>query len=96
MADVIKSKGRYIAVAGNIGAGKSSLTGLLANKFSWDPHYESVDDNPYLSDFYEDNNNLHMYNVRVRFCPINQNIKFTLTSEYICVPKENIIFCFPE
>jgi deoxyadenosine/deoxycytidine kinase len=46
--------GRYIAVAGNIGAGKSSLTGLLANKFGWDPHYESVDNNPYLSDFYED------------------------------------------
>jgi deoxyadenosine/deoxycytidine kinase len=54
MEETTTGNGRYIAVAGNIGAGKSSLTGLLANKFSWEPHYESVDDNPYLSDFYED------------------------------------------
>ena len=49
-----------------------------------------------FSEFYEGINNLHMYNVRVRFCPINQNTKVTLTPEYICVPKENIIFCFPK
>ena len=54
MAEDTIGTGRYIAVAGNIGAGKSSLTGLLATKFNWDPHYESVDNNPYLSDFYED------------------------------------------
>ena len=47
-------EGRYVAIAGNIGAGKSSLTGLLADNFSWNPYYESVEDNPYLSDFYED------------------------------------------
>lgn len=45
---------KFISVAGNIGAGKSSLTGLLAKHFGWEPFYESVDDNPYLSDFYED------------------------------------------
>ena len=45
---------KYVAVAGNIGAGKSSLTSLLGKKFGWDTYYESVDDNPYLSDFYED------------------------------------------
>jgi deoxyadenosine/deoxycytidine kinase len=44
----------YVAVAGNIGAGKSSLTGVLADYFRWDPFYERVDDNPYLSDFYGD------------------------------------------
>ena len=44
----------FIAVAGNIGAGKSSLTRLLAERFTWKPYYESVDDNPYLSDFYGD------------------------------------------
>jgi deoxyadenosine/deoxycytidine kinase len=44
----------FIAVAGNIGAGKSSLTQLLANRFKWKPYYESVDDNPYLADFYSD------------------------------------------
>jgi deoxyadenosine/deoxycytidine kinase len=44
----------YVAVAGNIGAGKSSLTGVLADYFHWDPFYERVDDNPYLADFYGD------------------------------------------
>lgn len=44
----------FVAVAGNIGAGKSSLTKLLANEFGWKPYFESVDDNPYLPDFYAD------------------------------------------
>jgi deoxyadenosine/deoxycytidine kinase len=42
----------FVTVAGNIGAGKSSLTKLLGEHFRWKPYYESVDDNPYLSDFY--------------------------------------------
>ena len=44
----------HIAVAGNIGSGKTTLTTLLAKQFSWQPHYEDADDNPYLNDFYED------------------------------------------
>ena len=44
----------YVAVAGNIGAGKSTLTQILADAFGWRPFFESVDDNPYLADFYED------------------------------------------
>ncbi len=48
------SESLFVAVAGNIGAGKSSLTRLLAQQFSWKPYYESVDDNPYLPDFYAD------------------------------------------
>lgn len=44
----------YVAVAGNIGAGKSSLTEILADSFGWSPFFERVDDNPYLSDFYDD------------------------------------------
>ncbi|MCI0708222.1 MAG: deoxynucleoside kinase [Ignavibacteriae bacterium] len=44
----------FVAVAGNIGAGKSSLTRMLGERFRWKPYYESVDDNPYLSDFYGD------------------------------------------
>ncbi|MCU0411251.1 MAG: deoxynucleoside kinase [Bacteroidetes bacterium] len=44
----------FIAVAGNIGAGKSSLARLLGDRFNWKPYYESVDDNPYLADFYAD------------------------------------------
>ena len=64
-------KNQYIAVAGNIGAGKSSLTGLLAQHFNWKPFYESVDDNPYLADFYEDmlrwSFNLQIYFLSSRF-----------------------------
>ena len=62
---------KYIAVAGNIGAGKSSLTGLLAKHFKWEAFYESVDDNPYLADFYEDmlrwSFNLQIYFLSSRF-----------------------------
>ncbi len=45
---------KYVAVAGNIGAGKSSLTGIVSDYFDWKAFYEEVDDNPYLQDFYED------------------------------------------
>jgi deoxyadenosine/deoxycytidine kinase len=44
----------FVAVAGNIGAGKSSLARLLGERFQWKPYFESVDDNPYLADFYGD------------------------------------------
>ena len=43
-----------IAVAGNIGSGKTTLTKLLANYYKWDPQYEDADNNPYINDFYED------------------------------------------
>lgn len=42
----------HVAVAGNIGAGKTTLTKLLSKHFNWEPHYEDVVDNPYLDDFY--------------------------------------------
>ncbi|MBE7628614.1 deoxynucleoside kinase [Tenacibaculum piscium] len=42
----------HVAIAGNIGAGKTTLTKILAEHYNWDAHYESVDDNPYLDDFY--------------------------------------------
>ena len=44
----------HIAVAGNIGSGKTTLTRLLAQHYGWEPKYEDVDVNPYLSDFYND------------------------------------------
>lgn len=44
----------FIAIAGNIGCGKSSLTTLLAQRFGWLPYYEIVESNPYLVDFYSD------------------------------------------
>lgn len=45
---------RFIAVAGNIGAGKSTLVRFLSRRFGLEPLYEPVDDNPYLDDFYQD------------------------------------------
>ena len=66
-----QKKHKYIAIAGNIGAGKSSLTGLLAQHFGWQAFYESVDDNPYFADFYEDmlrwSFNLQIYFLSSRF-----------------------------
>jgi len=44
----------FIAVAGNIGVGKSSLTRLLSRAFGWEPFYEAAAENPYLADFYQD------------------------------------------
>tara|TARA_B100000787_G_scaffold169724_1_gene161963 strand:+ start:2748 stop:3353 length:606 start_codon:yes stop_codon:yes gene_type:complete len=61
----------HIAIAGNIGAGKTSLTELLAKHYNWEPHYEDVIDNPYLDDFYNHMErwsfNLQVYFLRSRF-----------------------------
>lgn len=43
----------HIAIAGNIGSGKTTLTSLLARHYNWDTHSEEVGDNPYLDDFYK-------------------------------------------
>ena len=45
---------KHVAVAGNIGAGKTTLTELLSKHYKWIPQFEDVDHNPYLNDFYED------------------------------------------
>jgi deoxyadenosine/deoxycytidine kinase len=67
----------HIAIAGNIGAGKTSLTELLAKYFNWEPHFEDVIDNPYLDDFYTHMErwsfNLQIYFLKSRF---NQLLKF--------------------
>lgn len=52
MAKIKKPK--HIAVAGNIGAGKTTLTEMLSKHYKWIPQFEDVDHNPYLNDFYED------------------------------------------
>ncbi|MDP2189089.1 MAG: deoxynucleoside kinase [Sphingobacteriaceae bacterium] len=63
--------GQHIAIAGNIGSGKTTLTNLLAKHYNWEPHYEDVDNNPYLNDFYEDMQrwsfNLQIYFLNSRF-----------------------------
>jgi deoxyadenosine/deoxycytidine kinase len=61
----------HIAIAGNIGSGKTTLTRLLAKHFGWTPHYEDVENNPYLHSFYEDMQrwsfNLQVYFLNSRF-----------------------------
>jgi len=61
----------HVAIAGNIGAGKTTLTKLLAKHYKWEPHYESVDENPYLDDFYSEMErwsfNLQVYFLNSRF-----------------------------
>ncbi len=49
-----RTKIKHVAIAGNIGAGKTTLTEMLARHFGWDVHYENTENNPYLSDFYMD------------------------------------------
>ncbi|WP_310991419.1 deoxynucleoside kinase [Aequorivita marina] len=61
----------HVAIAGNIGSGKTTLTRLLAKHYKWQPHYEEVDDNPYLDDFYNQMErwsfNLQIYFLNSRF-----------------------------
>ena len=61
----------HIAVAGNIGSGKTTLTRMLTHRYGWTPRFEPVDNNPYLSDFYTDMKrwsfNLQVYFLSKRF-----------------------------
>jgi deoxyadenosine/deoxycytidine kinase len=64
----------HIAIAGNIGAGKTTLSQMLAYHYGWEPHFEVVDNNPYLADFYEDMKrwafNLQVYFLNSRFASV--------------------------
>ena len=61
----------HIAVAGNIGSGKTTLTQMLADHYGWEARFESVDYNPYLSDYYDDiprwSFNMEVYFLKERF-----------------------------
>ncbi|MBR3484904.1 MAG: deoxynucleoside kinase [Bacteroidales bacterium] len=64
----------HIAIAGNIGSGKTTLTRMLVDHFHWTPKYESVDFNPYLADFYNDMErwsfNIQVYVLNKRFLDV--------------------------
>lgn len=66
-----EKKINHIAVAGNIGAGKSTLTALLAKQYNWEAQFEDVENNPYLNDFYDDmprwSFNLQVYFLNSRY-----------------------------
>ena len=74
----------HIAVAGNIGCGKTTLTRMLAQRYGWTPRYESVADNPYLADFYADMKrwsfNLQIYFLNRRFKEV---VEISKSDEYI-------------
>lgn len=61
----------HIAIAGNIGSGKTTLTNLLCKHYGWKPHFEAVDNNPYLDDYYKDMKrwsfNLEVFFLKHRF-----------------------------
>ena len=67
----------HIAIAGNIGSGKTTLTELLSKHYKWEAHFEDVDDNPYLNDFYREMQrwsfNLQIYFLNSRFNQILDN-----------------------
>ena len=69
----------HIAVAGNIGSGKTTLTNMLSNHYGWRPHFEAVDDNPYLADFYNDMQRrsfkLQIYFLNTRFKDVVEILK---------------------
>ncbi|XZF14599.1 deoxynucleoside kinase [Chitinophagaceae bacterium MMS25-I14] len=67
-----KKKPQHIAIAGNIGAGKTTLTTMLARHFKWTPHFEDVDHNPYLVDFYED---MHRWSFNLQIFFLNSRLR---------------------
>jgi deoxyadenosine/deoxycytidine kinase len=67
---------KHIAIAGNIGSGKTTLTTLLAKHYKWVPHFEDVEHNPYLVDFYEDMLRW-AFNLQIYF--LNNRIKHLLS-----------------
>jgi deoxyadenosine/deoxycytidine kinase len=82
MAKVRKPK--HVAIAGNIGAGKTTLTELLSKHYKWIPQFEDVDQNPYLYDFYEDmprwSFNLQVYFLNSR---LNQLLEISKGTETV-------------
>ena len=83
MLDKQKTKPSFIGLAGNIGVGKTTFTKLLSEKLNWTPFFESVSDNPYLSDFYSDMKrwsfNLQIFFLHKRF-EMHQKMSASSTS----------------
>lgn len=75
----------YIAIAGNIGCGKTTLTRMLAKRYGWTPRFEPVDNNPYLADFYADMQRWS-FNTQIYF--LTKRFKEVVD---ICQSPENII-----
>ena len=80
----------YIAVAGNIGAGKTTLTNMLAKYYGWEPRFESVGFNPYLDDYYKDikkwSFNMEVYFLKERM----KDLKVVASSNHTIVQDRSI------
>jgi deoxyadenosine/deoxycytidine kinase len=68
----MSTKIKHVAVAGNIGAGKTTLTKMLAKHYNWTAQYETVDNNPYLADFYND---MHRWSFNLQIYFLNSRLK---------------------
>lgn len=81
----------HVAISGNIGCGKTTLTGMLAKHYNWIPRYESVDVNPYLEDFYADMSrwafNLQIYFLNKRFKDV---VDISLSQQ--CIVQDRTIY----
>ena len=99
----------HVAIAGNIGAGKTTLTGMLAKHYSWEPHFEDVLKNPYLDDFYERMErwsfNLQIYFLNSRFKQLldieksNENViqdRTIYEDAFIFAPNLNAMGLMPQ
>ena len=82
---------KHIAIAGNIGAGKSSLTKLISDHFGWKAYYERVDDNPYLADFYKDMRRWS-FNLQVFFLSSRFNQQLNIEASPDSVAQDRSIY----
>lgn len=67
-----KKQIKHVAIAGNIGAGKTTLTKILSKHFNWSPHFEDVENNPYLNDFYND---MHRWSFNLQIYFLNSRLR---------------------
>ena len=74
---------RFVVVIGNIGSGKTSLTRLMSARLGWNPFYESVDDNPYLADFYA---NMETWSFHLQIYFLGHRAR---THRYLCTAHGN-------
>ena len=81
----------HIAISGNIGSGKTTLTSLLAKHYKWEPHFEDADDNPYINDFYEDMQRWS-FNLQIHFLTSRFNLVMQIRKSNKTVVQDRTIY----
>src|SRR3989304_7502390 len=82
---------KFVAIAGNIGVGKSTLVTMLCDQMSWDPFYEPVNENPYLADFYE-NMKAWAFHSQVFFLPHRLRMHLSLLEDPKSVVQDRSVY----